>query len=346
MKKTTLTPFQVNYIKKVARLTIKKNGVLPILDSFLIQNGELMATDLQNFVTIKGLNLNKDLQFCIDGKSLLNVIDNMSTFSISQGRSIEFCSYSEKMIFEYEEAGEFPKTPVENSEIQGFITKEDVDHIAEAVKFTGHDELRPALTCIALKDGYIAATDAHLLYFKKSGIQPKKPVLLSKSTCHLISLFGYIEPLRLSVGTAYITIENSIVKIVSRSVDENYPDFQKVIPTETTTSIVVSKDELHDTIRKALLVADPITKLVKFKANGTLQITAKNSNHGRAYKRTVDLAKIDGYEIEIGFNGKFFDKALSTTNSYAATIELGSPTRAAILNKNILVMPVTINEES
>ena len=105
-------------------------------------------------------------------------------------------------------------------------------------------------------------------------------------------------------------------------VDEQFPPYNKVIPSSPSRKIGVSRALLTEALRRIALVASDKSGSVRFAAEpGVLRITSENPEVGEgAEEIDVDFA---GEPIEIGFNAKYVLDVLQALVEDDVRLELG-----------------------
>ena len=156
----------------------------------------------------------------------------------------------------------------------------------------------------------------------------------------------------LSVSDTYVrfTYENSV--LLSRLIDESYPNYESVIPRDNNRIVVVRREDLIGSIRRVGLYASIATHQVKLDVRkGALAISAQDVDFGGEANETIECT-YDGEDFAIGFNGHYLVDILSHLDGDEVEMRFSSPTRAGILapvgaseseEVLMLIMPVRLN---
>jgi DNA polymerase III subunit beta len=135
------------------------------------------------------------------------------------------------------------------------------------------------------------------------------------------------------------------IEVITRDIDERYPQYWNVIPQKSTTQYLADKKRMLSVIDKAVLFANKTTHQVRLSLNGKNKISAEDLDFSNEYCAEVGGSYI-GEPIEIGFNGELLR---DTINSFGDefTLEMSAPNKVAVIregNSLALVMPVMLNE--
>lgn len=222
----------------------------------------------------------------------------------------------------------------------------DVKAMIRGLDYVSKDELRPAMMQVALNEQHIVATDAHKLMYIKSEGEIYRNVLIRPEVIQMVNDLGWTDAL-IYADEKEIFVCNGADTIWFRAVDEKYPQWQQAIPSENPIKVEVERKKLIESIKQALVFANSTSKQVEFHLNGSAVLKSSDIDYKHEYENKFDgLYKHSGEDIKIGFNGGFLMDVLNDVVGDVATIELSTPNRAAIINGQVLLMPVMLNELS
>jgi DNA polymerase III sliding clamp (beta) subunit (PCNA family) len=78
--------------------------------------------------------------------------------------------------------------------------------------------------------------------------------------------------------------------------------------------------------------------------SGAVLMTAKDIDTGSEAKQSINAkAENFGSGFKIGFSSKYLDKVASNVTSKSMTFDIGEANRAAIINNEILLMPIILS---
>ena len=242
---------------------ITSNPVVPILENVLfeIESGNLLitASDLQTSVMVElQVESKEDGSVAIPAKILIETLKNLPeqpvTFSIDdENYNIEINSDNGRYKLAGENSADFPKVPEVSDGYSTVINCEVLNTaISNTIFSTSTDELRPAMTGVFFRlsenSCTYVSTDGHrLVKYIRSDIKgdevdhdmilPRKSLNLLKSV--LPSDKSLEIKLDFNASNAYFSFEN--VRMVCRLIDERYPDYDNVIPSDNTNLVTLSR---------------------------------------------------------------------------------------------------------
>ena len=356
---------------------ITSNPVVAILENVLfeIEGGNLLitASDLQTSVMVElQVESKEDGSVAIPAKILIETLKNLPeqpvTFSIDdQNYNIEINSDNGRYKLAGENSADFPKVPSISDGYSSEINSDVLNSaISNTIFSTSTDELRPAMTGVFFKLASagctFVSTDGHrLVKYIRTDIKgdevdhdmilPRKSLNLLKSI--LPSDSSSEIKLEFNASNAYFSFEN--IKMVCRLIDERYPDYDNVIPSDNSNNVTISKPEILGSLKRISIYANKTTNQVRFKISGSeILISAEDLDFSNEANERISCDH-DGDDIEIGFNAKFLIEMLSNIESDKVILKLSEPNRAGLLipedindNEDItmLVMPVMLNDNA
>lgn len=334
-----------NKLIKVINIIKPGSKVLPVLEMVMFHKGKMTVTDLFTTVVLNS-SLDPSISCLVDAniavKSFLKWEDisaNLSDRELIISDGIKECKFPNVSI------DDFPKTTdLNEAEFIGILNSEDISKIISASKFVSRDELRPALTKVAIINGFIVATDAHIMRWVESDFKSDNPILIGEKVCRLLSIFSGKQFKLYTTKDGKIIFDAPGVSIISRDCFETFPEFGKVIPEAHNTSVFVGRETLVNTLEEALCFSDSCTNKVVLTINGTLKVSSYNYDHGISFNKSIS-AKKEGDDIRIGFNSKLLIKAIKSIKGDRMVMRFQDPSKAVVINDEILVMPVMLGEE-
>jgi DNA polymerase-3 subunit beta len=140
---------------------------------------------------------------------------------------------------------------------------------------------------------------------------------------------------------------------ISRIIDERFPPYESVIPTNNSITLSVNKTQLQSAIKRVAIFANDITKQLKVNVTqAEMKLTAQDVDSGTKADENISC-KLEGNEVEIGFNYKFLDEAIGHLNSNEddeVVFTLSESNKPALImpekdSKDLLmlIMPVRLN---
>jgi DNA polymerase-3 subunit beta len=202
----------------------------------------------------------------------------------------------------------------------------------------------------------LVATDTHRLAWKQAqlGDEVANPVTAIVPAKPLAELERVLkdtaeETVHIRFGPSQVQFETSDVTLVSRVLDGQFPNYEKVIPRSAERKITFDRNEFLSAVRRVYIVAraqPSAEKMILTTKGDLLQMTAESPEIGRAYEE-VPIA-MDGSDITIAFNARYLMEVMGILDSEQATLELSGALNPGILraggNSDFLyvVMPMQV----
>ncbi len=357
---------------QIASGAIAPNPILPILEDFLFTLDKnkltICSTDLEVSI-IASLEVSSDSvgRVAIPAKMLTETVKALPqqpiTISINSDYAIEITSAFGKYKLAGENGDDFPLTPEdENSEAIKLPGHVAAQGISKTLFATSNDDLRLAMTGVyfSLEDEALTfvSTDAHKLVrysfkniegIEKKGtsfIIPKKALNLLKNALPT----GEIVELHYNKTNAFFSFKNT--RLICRLVDARYPDYNAVIPVESTRRLTISRQEFLNSLRRIAIYANKSTNQVVLNlSEKSLTISAQDLDFSNEATEQMNCI-YEGEAMTIGFNAKFLVEMLNVMEGDEIYLELSTPSRAGILRPVnpvegedilMLVMPVILS---
>jgi DNA polymerase III sliding clamp (beta) subunit (PCNA family) len=156
--------------------------------------------------------------------------------------------------FSYDEFPIVPKAKDIFTVSESFVFGED---FKRATTFVGKDELRPVMTGVSIDTKFIAATDAHKLFFKGHGQEVTHPIVLPSGSFFLDGTFkieGFVteEPTIKKWDPIWVTLSGEQGVFTIRLIDGKYPDWPNVIPQDNENKISYNRKQLLDATKEVI----------------------------------------------------------------------------------------------
>lgn len=348
---------------------VSARGQLPILSNFLLEakKGKLTisATDLEIGISSSlPVNIEKEGSITIPAKNfsdlLTNIINQKITLTLT-GETLNLSGEKIKASFQTMPAEDFPKLYEEKGEEIVVIKKIDIEKYISRIAFSAAiDSSRPALSGVLLdkdkEQAILVATDGYRLSLQKNVFKTKeglrKPLIVpARIVKELLSIKEEGEEIGIFVSeknNQVIFLQNETM-LVGRLIEAEYPDYEKIIPTEFATKIEVDKEALQNAIRICSVFARETANIVKFTIENSKVIVSANSPS--VGEDTVELdAKTSGEENEIAFNAKYLLDILSAVNEENLIFEMNGPLNPGVFKIKgddtflHLIMPIRVQE--
>ena len=148
-----------------------------------------------------------------------------------------------------------------------------------------------------------------------------------------------------------VFIKVGIVEVISRLLDAQYPDYQRIIPTEFVSKIELSAATFLDAVKTTAIFAEREGQSIKIMSNpleGTLSLSAQSSAVG-TYKGS-SAATITGDAHTLGFNARYLVDAIQSIASDTLVMNISGPTQPTVFTGKDdaayrhIVMPMTLTD--
>lgn len=253
-------------------------------------------------------------------------------------------------------ADEFPNIPEVNEE-NSYKLDHDLlkDMIRQTIFAISQDETRPILTgsLVEIEDGKLTmvSIDGYRLAIRKAQIkseQNNRAVVPGKTlneTLKILSGFENNNDVKISFTDKHILFSMENVKVVSRLLEGEFINYSQIEPKECKSKVTVNLSEFsHGIERASLLARESKNSSIKLAIKDDLITITSTVEVGSAHEEVK--IKLDGQDIEIGFNPKYILDALKVIDSEDIQIELTTSVSPCVMkpldseNYVYIVLPV------
>ncbi len=244
--------------------------------------------------------------------------------------------------------------------VEGGLLKRSIDQTAFAVS---QDALRPAMMGVYFQLGEdqtrVVATDGHRL------VKLDLPELQADASIDFIvpekatKLAGRIveddEICTIRVDEGHVSFEFGNSRLLARLIDETYPNYEAVIPSENDRHLVVNREDMLNAVKRVGLYSSSMTNQIRLDITAdSVTISAEDVERSSEAEEVIHC-DYDSEEMEIGFNSEYLTEVLSNVECDEVVFELSSPNRAGIVLPQddaeespeeeilMLIMPVMLN---
>lgn len=334
-----------NLLKAIAKLKLDKIMIYD-LSGVLIKDGFLHATNLDSGLRVKIDWDGGDL--FIDATMWKKLTTNFKEFSMDYVSKVKIHLLADgaKISIPNTDIEKYTLTPKIGSDAKLCMdaTSNDIKTMVRGLDYVSTDSYRESMTQIALNEKHIVATDAHRLMFVKSEGTIHTDVLIRPDVIRMVNDLGWSDA-TVYVDGKYLFVVSGDDMVWCRIVDEKYPNWQAVIPTENPITVEVDRKKMIESIKQAMVFANSTTKQVAFSFNECAVLKANDIDFEHEYSKEFDgLYRKVGTDIEIGFNGGYLTDVLGDLSGDVVEVAISSSSRPAIFNGEVLLMPVMLKE--
>lgn len=269
--------------------------------------------------------------------------DDKFTVEVKNNTQVEITSATSEFTINGIDAGNYPHLPeIELDDAFTLPVKLFKNIIRQTVIAVSTHESLPILTGvnISLNDGVLkaVATDSHRLSQRVIPLESAKGlsyniVIPGKSLTDLSKILDdSIEEVKVGVAENQILFVTEETHFYSRLLEGNYPETDRLIPSETSTEIVVDTQTILGAVERASLLShEGKNNVVKLNVQAdNLEITGNSPEVGFV-QEDIAFEDISGEAMEISFNPDYLKQALNTFGPGEIKIKMISSLRPFVL---------------
>jgi DNA polymerase III subunit beta len=350
---------------------VERKTTIPILSNLLFEAKgnrlSITATDLELSIrTSCEAEVKKEGSGTVPAKKLLDLVrllpDEKIKFKLLENHWMQIvCDRKAyKMVGMSKE--NFPTLPVFPHVLAKIPAKSLAAVIAKTIFAISLEEsrytLNGALLVLKPETLTMVATDGHRLALvetdhKLNGLGSEVRVLVPKKAMtevqRLVGHAGDDALVEFAQDDSHLFFQLGGRLLTSRKLTGQFPNYEAVLPRETTKIVVIERSELQDALRRVSQLADARSHAVKFMlAKEGLEISASSPEYGEA-KEAIEK-DYQGEPITIGFNAQYLLDFLGAAAEGPISFELKDEQSAGQLRpladeKNryrYIVMPMRI----
>ena len=362
----------LSHIQKVSKASPVRS-TMAILNCILFEvkgnNLNLRTSDIEiTMSTLLDVNGVEDGSVAVPTRTILELINEAEegeiTFKSNEEGNVNLSSG--KGIYEVmgRPGVEFPNIPnvVELNKIQidnGILYR----MIHKSIFAVSKDELKPALMGVLfqIKDDEIisVATDGHRLVkltrkdYKSDGFVGN--VIIPTKFLNLIMSYISSEgETVLTIGENHVKVDLNSTTIYSRIIDEQFPDYESVIPTKNDKIMKTDVNKLISTIRRVSIFSNRTTHQISLAVNkDKTKVSTVDQETMSSADEEIDV-EYEGDDIVIGYNANYIREVLKNVDSDNVILKLASPISACLVlpedqqeNEDLvmLIMPIRLTEK-
>lgn len=304
---------------------VSSRSQLPILNNVLISARKgglfLTTTNLETAITTKiTAVVEKEGEITVPVKQIAELVsltkEEKITMELS-GNNLVLKGQRSRNSLNTTPATDFPPIIKKEGEANLIIESEQfkkaINQIAIA---TSQDESRPILGGAKItkkeKALEIATTDGYRLSIKES--QTEK---IDIEKAYIFPVRTLLEVIRIAqeqkaeqIKALILGDKNQTVflfentEIVTRLIDGEFPNFQKIVPSSFTTQAIIDREELLNSVKIAAIFARESANIIKIKIAGKNLTLSANAPQVGENSAALDVES-KGEEVEVAFNFRF-----------------------------------------
>ncbi|MBI2600104.1 DNA polymerase III subunit beta [Candidatus Daviesbacteria bacterium] len=366
MKFTILQQDLLPVLQSVSR-SVGVRSNLPILDNILLsvegKRLKLAATNLEiGVIRFLPVEDGIDGEITVPAKTLLELISGLGQSQITIESAQEVLTIQSgklKASINGISASEFPAIPLSNDKGVSFA-KEVFSSSAQILFAAAVDEGRPVLTGVLtdVTDSKLdfVATDgfrlAHRQLSLPKGTTKFKSLVPKRTFEEILRIISEIDVDEISIATSenqnqiIFTLGQTVVS--SRLIEGTFPAWEKIIPQTIVGRALIDKEQLLKAVKLAAIFAKNEANIVVLNTQkGVLSLKSAAKELG-SQENEIE-GEIEGEQLQIAFNTKFLQDAVSNIPTSQIMIEFSGPLSASLIKPigeeglEYIVMPVRLS---
>ncbi len=218
-------------------------------------------------------------------------------------------------------AEEFPETDIQNITTEFKIQQSIFKSILEDTMFAmAQQDVRYYLNGLLLEVSNnllrAVATDGHRLALKETLVElnigaERQIILPRKGVMELVKTVENNEQeMLVQIANNHIRFTMDNVVISSKLIDGKFPDYERVVPVDTSSPLIADRETLKQSLNRASILSNEKYRGVRVSIQeGSLKAQAQNPEQEEA-EEEIDV-KYTGNEMEIGFNVSYLLDAIN-----------------------------------
>lgn len=334
---------------------ISHKNAIPILSTVKIDvsnegitligsNGQI---SIENFISIKnenaGLLINSLGSILLEANFFINVVSSMPDVTLDfkeiEQKQVVLTSGKSEITLKGKDADQYPRiqeVPTTNPLL--LETKLLKNLINETAFAASLQESRPILTGVHFvltdhKHLKTVATDSHRLSQKKITLEKNGDnfdvVIPSRSLREFTAVFSdEIETVEVFFANHQILFRSENISFYTRLLEGNYPDTDRLIPTDFSTVVTFETSSLRATMERSRLLSNATQNgTVKLEITGGVVSAHVNSPEVGRVNEEIDVENVSGEDLTISFNPTYLIEALKAVDSEKVMISFISAVR-------------------
>lgn len=367
MKVTLLT---ANLQKKLSFLNhaVSSKSQLPILLNILLETSDgklkISTTDLEiGIETLLPVTIEEEGAITLPAKTFTELINSLSEDTITlqtKDGVLEVISKKTKSVFQTTSRDDFPTLYEDKGEKIAVLPQEKLHKDFSSVIFSAStDTTRPALSGVLVRkeaEGFLlVATDGYRLSLKhykvedNKGVDEQSFIVPARVFKELLAIKeeNNIIDMYVSHGTNQILFEQGETVLVGRLIEAEFPNFEKIIPSDFSVSVAFDKEEMQQAVKICSIFARDAANIIKLSFHKDhITVSSQSSSVG---ENTVNVeAKLSGEENEIAFNARYLIDLFANVDAEEMVFEMTGPLNPGVFKiKNDpsflhLIMPIRV----
>lgn len=280
----------------------------------------LYATNIEmNIESLIYCNTDESQSFLVSAKLFRDIIDSLTSESIIgniEDKTLDINAGDTIYHIPTQNLLDFPLPEEFLPEREIFINSDILKSAVRKVSpFVDKSNVRPVLSGIFIdsrEDGVrLVSTDANRLAVKRIPIEDiGSSVILPSLSLETFTSADLDEEIVIDFSNSKVRLRSSDISLVTSIIDGNFPQYERVIPSEFISTIRLDKDMLRESIKRVLPISREEDYAVKFSIRKGKLVLSARSHIGVVFDELS--VETDGDEIEVIFSANYITDFLST----------------------------------
>lgn len=350
---------------------VPSKSTMPILQNIKLYSEDgllkLMGTDIEiMLVSWVPAEITEEGATALPARTLFDIIRELPStelrFEIDENeRAVIKTEFGEYKIIG-QNASAFPKLPVIDAQSEIMFSNDMLNRIIEKTIYTcAKDDLRPALNGVYLQienDALTAvSTDSHRLtklVISDESLQDKqiKALLPIRALNFVLKLLEEDGQTTIYFGEKHALFNINDTLIYTRLIyNEQFPDYERVIPKEFETSMTIDKEEFISSLKRIKIFASKLTHQVYMNIYPDyVELSAEDVDFGGEGHERISC-QFTGENLFMAFNANYLLEILQHVDDNRVKLNMTSINVPAVVepeNQNegehhlVLIMPVKV----
>jgi len=344
---------------------VDRKQTMPILGHVLIsgQSGEitLTATDLEVQISSSfKANISDDFSITLPGRKLFDILRSLGDTDVeisSNDEAVAIKTAKSKFSLQQLPANEFPLFEKPDGEQSFNIPQTDLASLLNKTQFAmAQQDVRFYLNGLLLEINpeslNVVGTDGHRLAKTNLGVDKKNIneqscIVPRKAIQELTRSLSDSKECKVSLVDNQACFTFSSITLTTKLIDGTFPDYNRVIPSETSTNIILDTNVLKPALQRVAILANEKFKGVRIDINkDKITISSENPEQEQAVEE-IDVED-SGASLSIGFNVSYLIDAVNACKGELVNLGVNDENTSALItdpsdpNTKYVVMPMRL----
>ncbi len=360
----------INSEEFVAHLTsivgvVDRKQTMPILGHVLIagQSGEitLTATDLEVQISSSfKANISEDFSITLPGRKLFDILRSLGNTDVeivSNDDAVTLKTAKSKFSLQQLPANEFPLFEKPDGEQAFNMPQTDLASLLNKTQFAmAQQDVRFYLNGLLLEINSeslnVVGTDGHRLAktnlaIDKKSIIEQSCIVPRKAIQELTRSLSESKECKVSLVDNQASFAFSSITLTTKLIDGNFPDYNRVIPAETNTNIMLDTSVIKPALQRVSILANEKFKGVRIDIKkDKITISSENPEQEQAVEE-IDIDD-SGADLSMGFNVSYLIDAVNACKGELVNLGVNDENTSALItdpsdpNTKYVVMPMRL----